>query len=194
MPIHSIRAMRAFAIVATLLLAACGGSESGDTAASAAAPASGSSIDLGPLTGADICQRLDAATVGAIIGADIGTPQPSTSMTPQCSYPYTSDSRAAYNITVAYQRPDGDLLGRKGSEGFDYVMQMQRGNVKVNPGAEEASVQAGDKAVRFSGVNRLHYGLLLTGGRVMTITAFTDSVSPAAVDQLLVKMAEVFGR
>lgn len=189
--IHRTTGLPLAAVLATLL-AACGGTDAGNGVATAAA--SESSVDLGPLTGAEICERLDAATVGSIIGFDVGTPKPSTSMTPQCSYPYTGSSGGAYNVTVAYQRPDGDLLGRKGAEGFDYVAQMQRGNVKANPNATETSVDAGDKAVRFSGIVNLHYGLLLTGGRVMTVTAFTDSVQPAAIDQLLGKMAEVFGR
>lgn len=193
----AINASMPFAILFTSLLAACGGNDAGDGPGNGAATAAStpeSSVDLGPLTGADICQRLDAATVGGIIGYEVGTPKPSTSMTPQCSYPYTGSSGGAYNVTVAYQRPDGDLLGRKGAEGFDYVAQMQRGNLQANPGGEEVSVDAGDKAVRFSGIVNLHYGLLLTGGRVMTVTAFTDSVQPAAVDQLLGKMAETFGR
>ncbi len=189
----NVRASRLFLVTAlSSLLAACGGADPAVSSAATTRPAP--SVELAPLTGAEICERLHHTAVASIIGFDVRNPQPSASMTPQCSYPYTGPSGGSYNITVAYQRPDGDLLGRHGIDGFEYVAQMQRGNVKVNPGAEEAQVNAGDKAARFSGVNRLHYGLLLVGGRVMTVTAFTDTVQPAAVDRLLVRMAETFGR
>jgi len=140
-----------------------------------------------PLTGQEICERLTAADVGAAIGREVGTPSPSTSGTPQCSYPYKEGS-SAFNVTVAYQRVDGDLGGMSGMQGFDYVAQMQRGN----PGNTESEVDAGDKALRFSGAYNLHYGLLLVGDRVMTVLAFSTSVDGAAVDALLQKMATTF--
>jgi len=142
-----------------------------------------------PLTSQEICERLTAADVSAIIGTEVGTPSPSSSGTPQCSYPYKGEGNASFNITVAYQRVDGDLGGMAGMEGFDYVAQMQRGN----PGNTESEVDAGDKALRFSGAYNLHYGLLLVGDRVMTVLAFSNSLSGEQVDALLGKMAETFG-
>lgn len=183
-------------ITVTFLLAACGSETDveGNAIASDTAAGSSASADLGPLTATEICERLDGASVGTIIGVEIRNAQPSASLTPQCSYPFTSSTGSTFNITIAYLRPDGDLMGRAGAVGYDYMATMQRSNMRVHPNASESAVQAGERAVRFTGINRMHYGLLLVGGRIMTVTTFADTVQPEAVDQLLVEMASKFGR
>lgn len=166
-----------------LLVAACSDSGGGNAAPAAPAP-----VALGPLTGEQICERLTAADVGAIIGYEVEAPKPSSTTTPQCSYPYKGEGNSSFNVTVAYMRVEGDLFGKSGMEGFDYVAQMQRGN----PDNKETAVEAGVKATRFSGGIGLHYGLLLVGDRVMTATAFANSVKGEAVDELLKRMGTTF--
>ena len=170
-----------------VLLLALGGCSDNGGGSVAAAPEPAA---LGPLTGEQICERLTAANVGAIIGFDVETPKPSSTTTPQCSYPYRGEGDSSFNVTVSYQRIDGDLFGKAGAEGFDHVAQMQR----VNPDNKETEVQAGDKAVRFSGRMGLHYGLLLVGDRIMTATAFANSVESEAIDELLKKMGTTFDK
>lgn len=145
--------------------------------------------ELGPLTGEQICERLTAADVGAIIGFKVEEVKASSTTTPQCSYGY-KDGTSSYNLTVSYQRTEGDLFGKRGVEAFDYVAQMQR----ANPDNKEMQVVAGEKAARFSGGIGLHYGLLLVADRIMTATAFEKSVKGEAIDGLLKEMASTFDK
>ncbi len=156
--------------------------------AAPAAPAAPAGPALGPLTAQEICDRLDAAAVGAAIGQTVTDARASAEATPQCSYSYSAGG-TSYNVTIAYMRPAEDLAGSEGAAGFDYVAQRNR---SMAPGAQEQQVQAGQRALRLSGTS-LHLGVVLTGGRVVTVLG-NASLPAASVDRLIQAAGEAFGR
>lgn len=188
----------AIAALLAAALGACSGAAGGNQGNAAAqadsnvqagpAPAAAPGPMLGPLTAAEICERLNAAAVGEIIGQVSTRAAPSDSSTPQCTYSYPHGP-GDLTITVAYMRPDGDLGGNTGAAGFDYVVRLNR---SMAAGAREQAVQAGQRALRLSGSN-LHMGVVLTGGRVMTVVAL-PSMPEAQVDRIIQAAGEAFGR
>jgi len=171
------------AAIAAAALGGCAGD--GDNEGTAAAgPA------LGPLTGEEICSRLTPGAVSGAIGHPVTNATALRSGTPQCSYNYRVGS-TTYNVTVAYQRPDGDLSGKQGAQGLEHVLEVNR-RLAQGTAVQETPVQAGERAVRMTGT-RLHLGVLLTANRVMTVTA-TSSIPGEAVDRLMAEAGNVFGR
>lgn len=156
--------------------------------AASAAPAVPAGPALGPLTAQEICDRLDAAAVGAAIGQTVTDARASAEATPQCSYSYSAGG-SSYNVTIAYMRPAEDLAGSEGAAGFDYVAQRNRA---MAPGAQEQAIQAGQRAMRLSGTS-LHLGVVLTAGRVVTVLG-NASLPADAVDRLIQAAGEAFGR
>lgn len=153
-----------------------------------ATPAVPAGPALGPLTAQEICERLDAAAVGAAIGQTVTDARASSEATPQCSYSYSAGGTSS-NVTIAYMRPAEDLAGSEGAAGFDYVMQRNR---SMAPGAQEQQIQAGQRASRLSGTS-LHLGVVLTAGRVVTVLG-NASLPAASVDRLIQAAGEAFGR
>lgn len=189
-----MRSNSATALFSAAMLAALGGCAGGDgnASANANAPQSAAAAPAGPplgqLTAQQICDGLSASAVGGAIGQTVTAAAPSTASTPQCSYTYSAGGSTT-NITVAYMRPVDDLAGNEGEAGFDYVMRTNR---SMAPGAQEGTIQAGQRAMRISG-SSLHLGAVLTRGRVITVIA--PAALPAdAVDRLVQAAAEAFGR
>lgn len=192
----------AVALLSTAMLAALGacsgGGGAGNAPVAANAPESAAVVPeptpvpagpaLAPLTAQQICDGLGAATVGTAIGQTVTAATASTEATPQCSYVYSANGTTS-NITIAYMRPAEDLGGAEGAAGYDYVVQRNR---SMAPGAQEQPIQAGQRALRISGTS-LHLGVVLTGGRVITVLG-QASLPAAAVDRLIQSAGEAFGR
>ena len=188
-------------LVAFAALGACSGGDGGggnNAGAAANAPEAAAAAPestpvpagpvLGPLTAQQICDGLNASTVGTAIGQNVTAATASSEATPQCSYVYSANGTTS-NITIAYMRPAEDLGGAEGAAGYDYVVQRNR---SMAPGATEQPVQAGQRALRISGTS-LHLGVVLTAGRVVTVLG-NASLPADAVDRLIQAAGEAFGR
>lgn len=181
---------RTTATTLVIALAACTGGNAnaqGNAAAPATAPAAAPAPAPGPLTAEEICDRLSAAAVAGILGFDPSAVRATAGLgeTPQCHYIYP-DGPGDVSVTVALMRPDEDLGGRGGEAGFDYVAGLNRAaDARAEP------VRAGQRGLRLSNRN-LHVGIVLTGGRVLTVIAVPSLPDPT-VDRLIQATGEAFG-
>ncbi|GIU86837.1 MAG: hypothetical protein KatS3mg009_1352 [Acidimicrobiia bacterium] len=155
------------------------GDTTGDTA-------DGGAGDGAVLTGADVCAAVTADAVAAATGLEITGAEAPERDTPQCSYTY-GDAGPSSNLTIAWMRPDEDLGGRAGTDGFAYVVELNRALATD----EEVELDAGDEAVRLTG-SGLHLGVVRVGDRVFTVTVPAADAGPEAADALVGAVAQAF--
>lgn len=175
----------AVAAVLSLAISSCsddGSDDASDT--STTAPAADS------LTGGQICSTLEPEALTEALGQTVGDGAAVPSGPPSCSYPVTGASTPG-TVVVSAPRSKEELGGTTGSEAFDYYVNLAQ-TLGSNTGAEEASVDAGDQAVRFTGPTT-HIGVVEAGGQIYTVTIGVDSAEPEQVDAVLVAMGNAFG-
>ncbi len=190
------------AIVLVLPLAAGCGDDGGDDSSppttEAVADTGGdgdggslSDAEVTALTDEEICAGLSGDDVGDALGFEVTEVAVGGSSTAQCAYNYASATGGTSNISVASFAQDGELGGRSGDEAFEYVVDVNRG-VAGGTDFEEVDVDAGDRAIRFSG-EALHLGVLAVDGHLLTLIVPANDADGDAVDELLAVMADRFG-
>jgi hypothetical protein len=182
----------------TLLLAACGGDDSGDAGSddpttTAAPDDTSGSVDQGDdggepsqseleaLDAQAICDAVTADIVGDALGLEVTSADTSEMSTPQCSYLFDSGSGGQSNITIASMRPE-DVGDATGDEGFDYIVRVNRG-VAAGTEVEETEIDAGEHALLISG-EALQLGVLQAGNHILTFIVPTD-VEVSAAEALM---------
>ena len=181
-------------------LTACGGDDTRDTSDpslpdqhgetdgdGAAEDALGGAV-ITSISGEDICARLPGADLGVTLGLTIDEAVAYDTATPQCTYSHTSGTGSTSSVTVASLRADGDLGGRSGDEAFDYVVDINRG-LAGGTDFEEVELDAGDRAVRFSG-EALHLGIVFAGGHLFTVIVPVGDADAGRVDDLLERVVD----
>jgi hypothetical protein len=173
-------AARAAVATALALLAACGGdgSSSPDTTAAGV-------DELQVLSAEAICDTVTVEIVSEALGLDITGAEASATATPQCAYGYESPGGGTSNVTVASMNPTA-VGERAGDVAFDFVADVNR-QAAGGTTVEEVEVDAGDRAVRFTGAG-VHLGVVAVDGHLQTVIVPLD-VDPGAVDALLVAVA-----
>lgn len=173
------------------VLAACGGDSSGSAEPSdkstttTADPATAAS-----LTAQEVCDALPVDVVSGAVGLSVNTAEAGdSSATPQCAYTYDSDTGGQSNLTIA-SLDSTAVGGRTGDEAFDFVAGISREAAGGN-GVEEIDVDAGDRAVRFTGPG-VHVGIVSTDGHLLSVIVPLDA-DALAVDALLVEVASAVG-
>jgi hypothetical protein len=186
-----------FAIV--LALTACGGDDADTSGTSGADEPAGADSgapgddELGEaavtaIRGEDICALLPGTDVGATLGLTIDTTQAYDTATPQCTYSFTTSTGSSSSVTIASLRGEGDLGGRSGDAAFEYVVETNRG-LAGSSDFEEVDLDAGDRAVRFSG-EALHLGIVFADGHLLTVIVPIDVTDASRVDDLVDRAVE----
>lgn len=183
-------------VLATVLglLAACGGDDSdaedrrGDVTSTVE---DGSDGELVVLSAQEVCDAVSADVAGDLLGLEVtGAEAADAGATPQCAYTYASTTGGTSNFTIAAM--DTNAVGdRSGDEAFDYVADINRqaaGGTEV----DEVEVDAGDRALRFTGP-AIHLGIVAVDGQLLTVIVPLD-VDGEAVDSLLVAVASAVER
>lgn len=140
-------------------------------------------------TGAEICERLTLDAVANDLGLEVTGSEADDSGTPQCAYDYTNTTGMTSNLTVAAMRPD-DVGGVSGEAAFDVVVAVNRSI--AGDEADEASVAAGDHALRLTG-SSLHLGVIRVGDQVFIATVAVGDAEASGVEQLMATMATALG-
>ena len=147
--------------------------------------------DFAVFTAQEVCDIIDGETVAEALGVTVTNVEAGDSgSTPQCFYSYESDTGASSNVTIASMDTSA-LGGRVGDDAFDFVAEVNRG-VAGGTDFEEQIVDAGDRAVRFTGV-ALHLGIVSGDGHLQTVIVPRE-FDPLSVDQLLVVIGEAITR
>ena len=198
MPGHRSRRLRLLVLVLVVgvsPLAACGGDDGGSSATTAGAADSsgddgggddGGGDEIAVLSAQEVCDTVTADIVGEALGLDVtGAEAADSGATPQCAYTFESAGGGTSNVTVA-SMDTTSLGGLTGDAAFDYVAEVNRG-VAGGTDVEEVEVDAGDRALRFTG-EAIHLGIVAVDGHLQTVIVPLDAEA-AAVDALLVAVA-----
>jgi hypothetical protein len=177
-------------VVGVGLLTACGGDGTDSSATTTGVVDTGSDDggggEIAVLTAQEVCDIVTAAIVGEALGLDItGAEAADSGSTPQCAYAFDSDGGGTSNVTVASMDATA-LGGRTGDAAFDYVAEVNR-EVAGGADVQEVEVDAGDRALRFTG-EAIHLGIVAVDGHLQTVIVPLD-VDGDAVDTLLVAVA-----
>ena len=180
-----------FAVVAVVGLTACGGDDSGTEGSSndTAAPNDDDGSEV-VLTSQEVCDALPVEVVTEAVGLSVIAAEAGDSgATPQCAYTYESDAGGQSNLTIASM--DSTAVGSlTGDDAFDFVADINRQSAGGTD-VEEVDVDAGDRAVRFTGPG-VHLGIVSTDGHILTVIVPIDA-DALAVDALLVAVASSVG-
>jgi hypothetical protein len=182
------RTLRLLALAAGLALlpAACGDDDS-DGGGTTTTPVGDDGRELVVLSAQEVCDAVPADVAGEALGLEVTAVEASdTGATPQCAYTYESATGGPSNVTIAAM--DTNAVGdRAGDEAFDYVADINR-QTAGGAAIEEAEVDAGDRALRFTGP-AIHLGVVAVGDNLLTVIVPLDAGTDA-VDSLLVAVAD----
>jgi hypothetical protein len=173
------------------LVAACGGDdadlEGSDDVTSSVAEGDDKLVVL---SAQQVCDAVSADVAGEALGLEVtGAEAADAGATPQCAYTYESSTGGTSNFTIAAM--DTNAVGeRTGDDAFDYVAEINR-QTAGGTGVEEVDVDAGDRAIRFTGQG-VHLGIVAVDGQLLTVIVPLDA-DAAAVDALLVAVGSAVG-
>lgn len=165
-----------------------GGSDDGQAEEGTEGPATADEVEDGTgttLSGAEICERLPGDELGPVLGLEIVEVGADDDRL-ECIYGYESAGGGVSSLTVAMMRSE-DLGGLGGSDALDFVIEANRGIEEVS-GEELVELELGDGAARMSS-EFLHYGILLLGEHVLTVTVSAGDASGEQVDGAVELMA-----
>ncbi|GAA1520769.1 hypothetical protein [Nocardioides humi] len=174
-----------------LVLTACGDDEGSPDAAEASAGASLGDAQVKAITAAEICDNLTPDEVSDAIGLEATSARADDDATPQCLYDLTGSDGALVGLVVAGMRPESEVGGKTGDAAFDYVLDLNR-SYAGESGLEESTVAAGDRATHLKGAS-LHFGLVATGGHLITVALPVADADDAAFEALLAAVGSELG-
>ncbi len=164
----------ALALAAALMLAACGGDDSGNAAATSDAPASAATSGTGAAVD-DACALVTIDEVAAVTQVEV-TPDPQPSSPSSCAYD-SPDSGTFYVINLQ-TLPKGD------QDAFDTVVAGQEQSATITP---IDGVGDGKAALVEHDINHTLYAR--KGSTLVSITVFNAVNDPTAAATELVKTA-----